>query len=453
VAVALLLLCLSQAAGDPRIDTLECLLGEAHRPGLFAPLRVTLSSAAGFSGDVTARSSFGYAYAREVKIAAGGTGVVFLPAIDPVEVVAGKSVAPVRLSPLTEEQALVAVDARLDYARDLVSGDRAAFRALPAADLRALLSAGMMEAFDLVLLKDREDLPLAAYASVGTWKIAPSRAEADAAIAEVRTRRLAITATDPPWKRLWALAPADRWVPSKRTHAPIFATVYGFAAFLALLLVGPRRARVAAPAVVGVAALGVVAFLVLFPRGRLWGVVHSCEVVVEPGRSAEWRAWFVGSGTAVETDVQFPCLVKPVLEERDAGEYAFVIRAGDAGCRVERLRFEAGRAACFAGVVERATKAAAAPSLSVPIYRAYVLRANRNRSLGDLPAGAVLPGEVAEDGPAPREPDFGALGSRFATDDCAFGWLDTAERPADDLHSDDLADARLRPRFILFRLR
>lgn len=451
--IALLALSISQAAGDPRIEKVECLLGDAHRPGLFAPLRVTLSSLAGFTGDVVARSSYGYAYAREVRIAAGGTERVLLPAIDPVEVAAGTSAAPVRLSPLTGEQALVAVDARLDYARDLISSVKVSFKALPAEDLRALFAAGLMEAFDLVLLRDREELPLAAYASVGAWRQAPSRAEADAALAEVRTHRPAINAIDPPWKRLWALAPADRWVPSKRTQAPIFAAMYGFATFVALLVVGPRRARLAAPAVVGVAALFAAAFLVLFPRGRLWAVAHSCEVVVEPGRAAEWRAWFVGSGTAVETGVEFRRLVKPVLEERDAGENAFVIRAKGGGWRVEGLKIAAGRAACFAGVEERAASAAVAPSLTVPLRRAHVLLGNRNRSLGDLAAGATLPDAVGEDGPAPQEADFAAMGSRFATGDCAFGWLDRVESPANDVGSDDLADARLRPRFILFRLR
>jgi len=85
-AVLLLLLALQ---GDPKIEAVERVAGDVNRPLQWAPLKVTLSSSAGYSGDVVVRSDFNFVVAREVRLAPGGKATVMLASMDPKEVAAG----------------------------------------------------------------------------------------------------------------------------------------------------------------------------------------------------------------------------------------------------------------------------------------------------------------------------------------------------------------------------
>jgi hypothetical protein len=176
---------------------------------------------------------------------------------------------------------------------------------------------------------------------------------------------------------------------------------------------------------------------------------YSFEVVPREGPAAEWRVWFVGSGAPVAARLDFARLVKPVYPDPGNDDRPCRIRVEAKGCGVEGLAVGPDRPACFAGVETRAPTARASPEFPVPLFRVTVMAGNRNRSLGDLPAGATLPSSVDEDEPAPQDADFRALGLRFVSPDCVFGWLDDKEGPAHDVRSPDLADARERPRFLV----
>ncbi len=447
MTLALLAALLLQAA--PRIEGVDSLAGEIQRPLLWHPLVVTLSSAAGFRGDLVARSSFGFSFAREVVVAAGGRERVILPAIDPDEVSAGGARA--RLpQDFPAAELLVGVDARLPYAADLASTPGTRFRRIEPGDLKELLSMGLLEAFDALLLSDAAGLPLEAYATAGAWAVVPSREEADEFVAGLRAGSPPIPAVT---GTLWALAPAGGWMPARKTSTLFFATVYALAAFLALAVAARFRPTLA-PAAVGIAALlSVAAYFLFFPRGRLWVVEDSCEVAGRGGGAAEWRVWFAGSGTALDTRIEFPRLVKPVFPRMGGADEPFTIRVQGRGCVVEGLHLAAGGAACFAGAEDRASSMRAVPSLTAPLHQAFVKTGGRTKSLGDLPAGAAVPAEAGEGGEPPRDRRFSSLGFRFTAADCVFGWMDPEERPARDVRSPDLADARERPRFFVQRLK
>ncbi len=437
---------------DPLVERVERIAGPVRRPLLWNPLAVTVASASGFNGDVVARSSFGVDFARRVELAPGGRRRVLLPAVDPVEVLAGGASVAVPAARLAPE-VLVGVDSRLSFADGLESDDRRVYRKIDAADLEELLGLGLLEAFDLLLLADSAGLPLAAYGSMGRWASPRTPAEAGAAVEGFGPAVPRFEAVDVGPRRLWELAPRGGWVPAKRTHAAFFAALYAFAGFVGLIAAARRGTAALAAAATGLAAVFVGVYFLLFPRGHLWLVEHSCEVVGAGGEAAEWRVWFVGAGATVKADVVFPRLVKPVFQRAAGADEPFTIRLEGRGCRVEGLKISAGGAFCFVAGGDRPPTMRAAGSVPAGLYGAGVVRGGRHRLMGDLPAGGEVPALVVEDEPLPREPDFAALLSRFLSGDCVFGRLARDERPARDVTSPGLADARARPRLWLQRLR
>ncbi len=438
MTAGLLVALLAQA--EPRIDKVERLLGDINRPYLWCPLAVTLSSSAGYRGEVAARSSFGFRIAREVDVPAGGRIRVLLPSIDPEEVRAGGAASPVRGEPSSADH-LVCVDARLPFASELVSDDRILYRKVEAEDLKRLLAQGLLEACDLLLVADAGSLPLG---TANAWGAAGSLDEARRLV----TERLRIAPQVPLVDaELWKLAPAGGWVPAKRDMTLFLGTVYAFAGFAALALLARRHARFAPAGVAAVAALGVAAYVLLFPRGQLWIAEASCEVAPPEGDAVEWRVWFLGAPVPLSTRVEFPRLVKPVLSEASGPEIPFVIRAGEKGCSVQELRLSAGRAVCFAGAEGRPPTLRGSGRIPVPLYGAGMRRGDRSVRLGDLPAGSEPAGTEPFE---PGEQEARVFG-RFLAGDGLFGRLDRGEGAARDVRSPDLADARLRPRYFIGR--
>jgi hypothetical protein len=134
-------------------------------------------------------------------------------------------------------------------------------------------------------------------------------------------------------------------------------------------------------------------------------------------------------------------------------ERPFTLRFSDAGSSVvEDLELAGGVPVAFAGAESRPPSFRAVDRLPRPLYGASILRGNRNRRLGDLPAGTEVGSlSVPEDEPAPGESDFRAF-RRFIRGDALFGRLDRGEAGTGDVVSADLADARRRPRFFIQRL-
>jgi len=108
---------------DPVIEKVEPIVGNVRRPMLWTPVRVTMSSASDFTGDVVAQSGFGFSVVRQVTIKAGGRDVVLLPAIDPLEIRVGqKSVRPPQN--VLRPDLIVMVESTLPYAGELVSTEK-----------------------------------------------------------------------------------------------------------------------------------------------------------------------------------------------------------------------------------------------------------------------------------------------------------------------------------------
>ncbi len=444
MAAVFLVLLLSQ--GDPYLEPPERLTGDARRPYLWAPLAVTLSSEKGFRGDVVVRSSFGFSFSRSVELVAGERLRIVMPAIDPDEVQAGTSRVPVR-SAAGHARFLVGVDERLTFKSSLPEVDGVHYRPLSKGDLEDLLSLGLMEAFDLLLLSEPEGLQLAALETTGSWRKVGTLAEAEKAVRSLEDPPARIGVVD---RRLWDCTPSEEWVPEKKAFTLFFTVVYVFAGFTALVLLGRRRLRWAAAAVVAVAVLFTAVYFLFFPRGQLWMRGNTCEIVTERGKAAEWRVWFAGTGTAIETRLELPRLVKPVFPHSAGAEDPFTIRVGERGCVIEDLKLLPGRPVCFVGVGDR-SPTMQGPPFSKSLYRA-TKREDGYTFLGDLPAGTPVPKSPPGQKIAPREADFNALGSRFVAGECIFGWLDQEEVPASDVRSEDLAGAYERPRFFLQRL-
>jgi hypothetical protein len=421
---------------DPRIDSVERLAGNVNRPLLWSPLKVTVASAAGFKGDVVARSGFGLSVAREVTISPGTQMTVLLPALDPTEVGAGKTTFKMP-GDFVRPDYVVLVDARLPYAADLASTEKVLVQKISSEDLEKTLSRGLLEAADLILLKEPK-----------AWGVvAPTRPDAEKAIAALTERPATLEAVD---RAVWPLAPGEGWVPVKKSMTRYFATLYAFAAYVALAVIARRFPRFGLACVAAVAGTGVAAYG-LFPRQQLWSLERSVEVVPPSGEAAEHCVWFLQSASEVTTSIQFPRLVKPLFPSMAGTEDSFTLRLQDRGCAVVDLKIGPGRPACFGGVEYRPPTMSTMEKLSRPLSEAVVARGGRLRILGNLLAGADVPGSVGEEGRAPHDAEFEAW-KRFLGRDGLFG-VQSGSWKATEVGSPDLVEAEERPRIYIQRFK
>jgi hypothetical protein len=429
VIAALALLAALQA--DPRIEKVEPVVGQVNRPYLWTPFKVTLSCDSDFTGDVVARSGFGFGVARSVTIKGGGRAVVLLPALNPEEILAGKTRFKMPDRFLRPDR-IVVVDARLPYAADLVSTEKTLYQKIPAEDLEKTLPRGLLEAADLVLVKE----------PMGSGIVAPTREDAERALAAVKEPLPSLELMD---RAVWPLAPRQRWVPAKRDWALYFATLYAFAAFVALTVVARRFPKFGLVSVAGVAVLGMAGYGI-FPRSHLWIVGQAVEVVPPTGDAQEHRIWFVQSALELTASrIDFPRLVKPIFASMGGADDGFTIRVDERGCSVEGLKLMPGRAACFGGVEVRGPTFRATETLGQAVNHAVVVRAGRSRFVGTLPAGAAVPREAGEGG-IPPGIEFEAW-KRFVGNDGFFGVLDRKETSSARVKATDpeLADEQDRP--------
>lgn len=432
--IALLTLFLA-LQGDPRIERVERVIGNVNRPLLWSPLRVTLSSGSGFSGDVIARSGFGFSVAREVRLRPGGSETFLLPAIDPSEVTAGASSFKIPRS-FVRPDLVVLVDSALPYASELASTDKILYQKVPTEELAQALPRGILEAADLVLVKE----PL------GEGTVAPTRVEAERAVARATGHPPALETVD---RLIWPLAPQERWVPTKRGWTLYFAAGYAFAAFLALAVLAKRFPRFGLAAVVGVAFLGIAGYG-LFPRSQMWATGQTVVVVSPAGDAREHRLWFLQSALELPVGpIQFPRLVKPVFPSMAGSEDPFVVRVGDKGCSVEGVRLLPGRGACFGGEEPRPAPLRPGDPLPSAIHQAVVVRTGHPMFLGEVPAGTRI-SKNSEGNSLPPGTSFDAW-KRFVGNDGFFGLTGQEERTAADINSRDLVDERDRPSILIVR--
>jgi hypothetical protein len=390
---------------SPQIEKVERLVGNVNRPLLWTPLKVTLTCATDFSGDVVAKSGFGFSVARTVTVKAGNHETILLPALDPVEIVAGKTSFRVPKDFVRPER-LVLVDARLPYAGDLVSTNQVLYQKISAEDLDKTLPRGLLEAADVVLVKE------------GAGTVAATREEAERVLGAVKEHPPSLEAVDSP---LWLHAPPSGWVPAKRTWTLFFATMYAFAAFVALAVIARRFPKFGLACVGAVALLGVVGFW-QFPRGQVWVVGQSVTVAPPAGAALEYRTWFIHSAVEIPAaSFDFPRLVKPIFPTMGGTDDPFTLRVNDRGSSVEGLKMLPGRPACFGGVEGvPATEPMGSPALVVVVN-------------GGEPEGLAARGD-----------DFRTW-KRFVGREGRFTIAGGGERPAGRVKSSDLADEHERP--------
>lgn len=430
------------AQTDPRIDGIERLVGDANRPYLWAPLAVTVKSDSGFDGDLEARSSLGLRVVRRIRIPAKGSQRILLPALDPKNIVAGATTVEIPRAARSPD-VLVLVDARLPFATELVSDERVLVQRIDLRDLEPLLADGLLEACDLLLLKETAGLSLG---GVRSWSVVTTRAEAEKAMAAPPRRTEPLKLVD---LEVWNLAPEGGWVPAKRDRTLLFATLYALGSFAALVFAVRKGSRWTAGAIGGVSLLGIGVFLLAFPRGHLWISEASCEVVPAEGDAAELRVWFAGAAASLRPVVDFPRIVKPVYPRLADAEEPLTLRIEERRSRAEGFALGPGRRVGFASVSGRAPAMRVKDRASLPLLEAFVRRGGRITRLGDVAAG----GSVVDGG---REGDLpgeyaGRPWLRFLEGDGVFGWRDHGGRPAGDVGSPDLADGRCGPSFFIQR--
>lgn len=379
---------------DPRVEKVERLAVDVPRPYAWTPLAVTVSSTAGFQGDLRVRSRFGFSVVRRVDIPKGGDLRVIVPALDPEAVEIGGGSVPVP-RPGGRADLVVAVEAGLPYAAELRSDARARYSTVGREDLRLLLAGGMMDGVDLLLLGDASGLDAGAAAA---WVVAPTREAADRAIAAARPAAR-VEAVDAP---VWDLAPEGGWVPAKRANGVLFAAGYALAAFAGLAVAARRGGKALALTIAGAALAGAGAFALLFPRGQVW-----VEEIALDAPETERRIWFAGAATPSETSLEFPRLAKPVYREASGSARTFSLRVNGRGCVAEGLALGPGDRVCFASM-----------------------------SAGRLPE---LPGEEA----APSDPLRKAFERFF---DGRAPRVRRESAPVGDVEARNLADARRRAR-------
>lgn len=421
IAAFVLLLALQ---ADPAVEKVERVAGDVNRPLLWTPLRITLSSPAGYRGDVVVRSGFGFETAMEVRLAPGGRTTVLVPSLDPKEVVAGKTVHPLARDFVRPER-VVLVDSSLPYASELTSTPQVLIQKLAPEDLQALRPQGLLEAADLILTKEN----------------AAARGTADQLLAAPLERPEGLEAVD---RGIWATAPRDGWVPAKKTWALFFAVLYAFSAFVALAVLARRAPKFGLACVAGVAVLGIAGYGALFPRNHLWVV---CDRVEEPAATLTHRVWFLNAASELTTQVEFPLLVKPIFASAAGTDDPYTLRVGWKGCRVEGLKLGVTRTACF-GATESRSRA----SGRVALVDAVLVRGGRAKFLGDVAAEAPLPGTVDGENAGLRSPAYAAW-SRIVGKDALFGAGDQVAGASNELSSPDLADERVRRQFEIWRLK
>jgi hypothetical protein len=431
VNAALLLLLALQ--GDPKIEAVERVAGDVNRPLQWAPLKVTLTSAAGYSGDVVVRSDFNFSVAKEIRLAPGGKATVILASMDPKEVVAGATTFKLP-EPKVRADRIILYDERLKYMADMGGPVSVLYLPISPEDLAATRSRGLLECADLILLKE----PM----GPGPGIVVSSKEEADKAIAALGEAPPTLEGVD---RAMWTGSPRGGWVPSKKNWTLYFATLYAFAAFVALAVLARRFPKFGLACVAGVAVVGMAGYGLVFPRSQIWVVAQSATVV-EPGGPKEHRVWYVNSPREETTSLEFPRLVKPVFSSTAGSNNPFTIRPGERGCRVEGLSLSPAAPACFAG-----TEYPAASEAGRALVDAVVVRGGKTKYLGDLAADATPPATVDGEALLNRSPGFDVWG-RFAGSDGVFGQWGRDELPARDLKSADLADERERPRVLIRRL-
>ncbi|HVR82879.1 MAG TPA: hypothetical protein VMU54_01125 [Planctomycetota bacterium] len=406
---------------DPEIEKVERLAGDVNRPLLWSPLKVTVSSAAGFDGDLRARSEFGFQTVRRIRLAPGGRATIILPALDPTEVAAGKSVHKMARDFVRPDR-VVLVDTRLPYAAELVSTSQVLYQKISPEDLQSTRSRGLLEIADLILTDGGP----------------ATKEDAEKAVAGLGEPPAALEAVD---RTLWPLAPPEGWVPPKRDWALYFAVVYALSAFVALAVLARRFPRFGLACIGGVAILGMAGYGLLFPRHQAWAVCDQAEDVSPLGVTREHRVWFVNAATDLETVVAFPRLVKPVFPTSGGTDDPFTLRVDERGCRVEGLKLGPNRSACFAGTQSRASTKPDLGKVTVALSDAVLVRDGRPRFLGDLAPGAPIPVTADGENPVHRSPGYDAW-SRFVGRDGLFGVLSQGGTPSHDLECPDLADER-----------
>lgn len=432
--IALLLLA---AQAGPTIEKVERVGIDVHRPLAWSPLAVTVTSATKWSGDLVVRSRFGFSTARRIDVPAGGLVREIVPGLDPDVVEAGASTARVPRAEARADLAVV-VDAEAPYAGELVSGPRARFVKATRSDLRRMLAGGMLEGIDLLLTAE----PLGPDAGAApAWVLAPTRAEADRALAAAAPapRLGAVDAS------AWRLAPSGGWVPAKRAAASLFAAAYALGGF-GLLAGASRRGRrafwggAAAAVVLGLAAYGA-----FFTRGQVWVSEFSVETAGPGGVATERRIWFAGAATPSVTALSLSGLALPVFEDSSGAETPFTLRVQDGRCTVEGLALGPRRPVCFASF------GAARARPGRRLRDAALSDGGRVRALGDLRVDDPVPaatGPAAAPAADPRRAPF----ERFLEGKALFGWLDGAGGRVADVASPDLADARAAARLYIRRL-
>lgn len=265
----------------------------------------------------------------------------------------------------------------------------------------------------------------------------------------------------------WRLAPSAAWPEGRRNFLVLFSVVYAFAAFVALFWVARRGGRATlAASVAGLGILFAALGWLMFPGGRISIVAHRFDYLNSDGSGATAELIFATALSPRDAELTFTRRVRPVFPDpRSAATAGVILEFATGGAvTVRGWDPEIGGVLCFASISD-----APAPDVSLELlkrdlpFRVRVRSASElhdvellvrrhNAAVGTL-MGEAREIEIAEDGPAPRGPDFAFVSPRLhATDVDNFLF---ARPPLDAVYdgvfSPDLLDRRRASHYLVAR--
>lgn len=349
MAALLLLSLVALQDSSPSIQEVRTATGGYARSGCWLPLKVRVAGPAGFEGELVASADAGFRTVRPIRLSASGAVDVLLPVTAlatnaRVTVILKGQRGEVGRQELREplrfldKERLVLVDPRhpeseslLAQAQVLPDGTPVRVAASDPADWNEAAERGAFEIVDGVVVSDEreKDLVMTVWRALGGALVVHPRKDLFDRIRESAARFPSIDATI----RNYSLA--ERWIPMKRDAALLFIVIYGFGCFVAVYVTGSRKGApwLLAAAAAGMAALFVVVFALIFPKGnvalRTWqGIVDAPESPGTPVAISVCALW----GTGRPGDVAFGGIVKPVHATlREATARDLELRIGDGG--------------------------------------------------------------------------------------------------------------------------
>jgi hypothetical protein len=342
-----LILSLLALQDRPVIESIRSITGPVARSGCWFPLKVRVSSASAFEGQIAASADAGFEVTRPVRLAAGGSIDLLLPVVvlnstAKVEVRLRRAGAELerRLLPAQIEMLgggrLVLLDKDHPEADTLRSQEYelpdetpVRFVVSDPADWSEAAELGALESVDAVVVREEValDLSMTLWRTLGGAIVTQPRRDLGNHLAKPGVFFGAVD------NRIAGLVWKDPWIRTKRDAAILFFVVYAFGIFVVAFATWRRNGSPATlvGGVAGVSLAFAAAYGAFFPKGDL-SIVAWQAIVDAPEGGAAVTVAEVRAGRPEPREIVFGRLVKPVSPTvAEAAGRLLELRLGEGG--------------------------------------------------------------------------------------------------------------------------